>query len=219
MQLCMFHPVEHPMERGWVGRIEGEHVVHLAAQSLQSYFTGGGARDHAVYPLDAVRLLAPVLHPPSIRAFDDEGSFEFRNPASVLGPGRVVRPGLELHPRLAGVVGAEGELAGFTLCADWRNPGARPPKDRDFALSLGPVVVTPDELPLALGEIVVTVDGVERLRAAVPAFDWTAARDLAVEGTALYPGDLLLGRALPGVPMGSSAAVSLDAVGELTASS
>jgi hypothetical protein len=200
MRLCMFHPVEHPMERGWVGRIEDEHVVHLAAQTLQSYFTGGGARDHAVYPLDGVRLLAPVLHPPSIRAFGDERSFEFRNPAAVIGPWSVVgRPKahsvnltLGLFPRLAAVVGADGEIGGFTLCADWRDPDARPPKDRDFAIGVGPAVVTPDELA-ALGELVVRIEGDERLRASVASFDWTAARDLALEGTALAPGDLLLG--------------------------
>ena len=47
----MFHPVGHPMERGWVGRVDGDRVVHLAAQTLQSFFTGGGtAREHAQYP-------------------------------------------------------------------------------------------------------------------------------------------------------------------------
>ena len=47
----MFHPLDHPLERGWVGRIEGERVIHLAAQTLQSFFTGGGtAREHAEYP-------------------------------------------------------------------------------------------------------------------------------------------------------------------------
>ena len=47
-----------PMERGWVGRVEGDEVVHLAAQTLQHVFTGGGkARDHARYPLAEVTLL------------------------------------------------------------------------------------------------------------------------------------------------------------------
>jgi fumarylacetoacetate (FAA) hydrolase len=205
----MFHPVEHPMERGWVGRIEDGHVVHLAAQTLQSYFTGGGARDHAVYPLAAVRLLAPVLHPPSIRAFEDERSFEFRNPAAVIGPGAAVPPGLGLHPRLAAVVGADGEIAGFTLCADWRDPSAHPPKDRDFALGLGPAVVTPDELPLEPGEAIVTVNGDEVLRTTPPAFDWAAARDFAAARTALYPGDLLLAPAAADA-LAPSGAVSVD---------
>ena len=83
----MFHPLDHTMERGWVGRIDGEHVVQLAAQTLQSFFTGGGsAREHAVYPLAEVCLLAPVLHPPAVRIFDDQVAFEFANPAAIVGP-------------------------------------------------------------------------------------------------------------------------------------
>ncbi len=197
MKLCMFRPVAEPMERGWVGRLDGDHVVQLAAQKLESYFTGGGtAREHAVYPLSAVRLLAPVLHPPSIRVFDDETSFEFANPAAVVGPGAAIasdRP-LELLPRLAAVVGLDGALGGFTAFAEWRRPGAPVPKDRDFALSLGPVVVTPDALAAELTSVV-HVDGDERLQGRLDGFAWSAARDLAARGTVLRPGDLLAGPA------------------------
>ena len=67
----MFHPVGTPMERGWVGRLEGDEVVHLASQMLQHLFTGGGtARDHARYPLADVELLSPLPSPPSIRVFE-----------------------------------------------------------------------------------------------------------------------------------------------------
>jgi hypothetical protein len=192
----MFHPLDHPLERGWVGRVDGAHVVQLAAQTLQSFFTGGGtAREHAVYPLDSVRLLAPVLHPPAIRVFDAEDAFEFANPAAVVGPEAVVEPrsALELVPRTAAVVGVDGAIGGYTVCADWRSPQARPPKDRDFALGLGPVVVTPDERPAASGEAVVRLDGAERLRRPLPPFDWDAARTLALDETTLYPGDILAG--------------------------
>ena len=105
----MFHPAEHPLERGWVGRIDGEHVTQLAAQTLQSFFTGGGrAREHAVYPLAGVRLLAPVLHPPSVRVFEDQETFAFANPAAIVGPGAVVTQSPALVcPRVVGVVGAE----------------------------------------------------------------------------------------------------------------
>ena len=145
MKLCMFHPLDQPMERGWPGRIDGGHVIQLAAQTLESFFTGGGkAREHAVYPLAGVRLLAPVLHPPSVRIFEDEGSFAFANPAAIVGPGATVRSRSELTvlPRLAAVVALDGELAGFTALADWRSATAGPPKDRDFAIGLGPLVVT-----------------------------------------------------------------------------
>src|SRR2546423_6148395 len=66
----MFTPRDRNLERGWPGVIEGGSVFQLAAQTLQSFFSGGGdARRHAEYPLDEVQLLAPVLHPPSVRDF------------------------------------------------------------------------------------------------------------------------------------------------------
>jgi hypothetical protein len=199
----MFHPLDHPMERGWVGRIDGDRMIHLAAQTLQSFFTGGGsAREHAVYPLESVQLLAPVLHPPAVRLYEGQDDFAFANPAAIFGPGSEIgrrHEGsrdlsgdvLELRPRVAAVVGHEAALGGFTILAEWRDPARTPPKDRDFALGLGPHVVTPDDLDLTTVEAVVRVDGEELLRASGPRFDWDAARRLAADGTTLYPGDIL----------------------------
>ncbi len=66
----MFSPKGAELQRGWPGRIEGDRVIQLAAQTLQSFFTGGGkAREHAEYPLAEVELRPPVLHPPSVRDF------------------------------------------------------------------------------------------------------------------------------------------------------
>src|SRR2546430_8155934 len=66
----MFTPRELALVRGWPGRIEGDKVVQLAAQTLQSFFTGGGnAREHAEFSLADVDLRAPVLHPPTVRDF------------------------------------------------------------------------------------------------------------------------------------------------------
>jgi hypothetical protein len=194
----MFHPADHPLERGWVGRIDGEQVTQLAAQTLQSFFTGGGsAREHASFRLDAVRLLAPVLHPPAIRVFEDQRTFAFANPAAICGPGedvpsyKLLQGALVLRARLAGVIGAGGGFAGYTLLAEWHDPALEPPKDRDFALGLGPYVVTRDELDPGGLEAVVRVDGDECAREAFPAFDWAAARDLAAAGTRLHPGDVV----------------------------
>jgi hypothetical protein len=48
VKLCMFSPVDLDLARGWPGRIDGDRVMQLAAQTLQSFFTGGGeAREHA----------------------------------------------------------------------------------------------------------------------------------------------------------------------------
>lgn len=230
MRFCMFHPLDQPMERGWVGRIDGDRVIHLAAQTLQSFFTGGGsAREHAVYPLDSVRLLAPVLHPPTIRIFEDGSTFAFANPAAIAGPGGEIGHRheasddlagdvLALRPRVAAVVGGEGVLAGFAILGEWRDPARTPPKDRDFALGLGPYVVTPDELGARTLEAVGRVDGVESLRAVAPAFDWEAARRLAADGTTLYSGDLVVSPALGVVERiepGAEVELEIDGLGTL----
>lgn len=226
----MFHPANKPMKRGWVGRIDGDHVIQLAAQTLQAFFTGGGAaREHAVYPLDGVRLLAPVLHPPAVRVFEDEYSFEFANPAAIVDPGsEVLHAGspsdklsqslLEVHPRVAAVVGAGNEIGGFTMFAEWRDSRVGPPKDRDFALGLGPVVVTSDELDPNDLEATVQVDGETRLHTRLAAFDWTVARDLAGAGTMLRPGDVLAGPAagvVDGIAPGSAVELVVEGIGVL----
>jgi hypothetical protein len=201
----MFHPVGHPMERGWVGRIDDDRVVHLAAQTLQSFFTGGGSvREHAEYPRAEVVLLAPVLHPPSVRIFDEDGFFTFANPAAVTHPGGQVAgptPTLSVLPRVAAVIGANGAIGGFTGLAEWRAGGLEPPKDRDFALGLGPLVVTTEAFDDASSR-----------------FDWAAATALAAAGTALYPGDILAGPALEecvGVAAGATVSLEIDGIGTL----
>jgi hypothetical protein len=208
----MFSPPGDELQRGWPGRIEGEHVVQLAAQTLQSFFTGGGgAREHAVYPLDEVTLRPPVLHPPSVRLFagsvDGDGPrFSFRAPDPVLGPGsELVFPAgvdeLDFGLAVAAVIGADGAIGGFTLANDWtarelerdeRAAGFGPSKSKDFALSLGPVLVTPDEL--AAGEASVLrarVNRAERLAGRVD-MSWDELVAHAARGSLLRPGDVLL---------------------------
>ncbi len=201
MRLCMFTPADSDLERGWPGRIDGDVVVQLAAQTLQSFFASGSkAREHAAYPLAEVKLRAPVLEPPSIRVFDEVGRFVFANPAAVRSPGsEVPRPDgrLEAAQRLAAVIGADGAIGGWTGLVEWRAPDLVAPKDRDFALLLGPAVETEHE------------DG----------FDWDAARTLAAANTRLRPGDLLAGPVLElheGIESGGFV-VPFEGIGELSA--
>ncbi|HXG77192.1 MAG TPA: fumarylacetoacetate hydrolase family protein [Gaiellaceae bacterium] len=211
------------MERGWVGRVEDDRVIHLAAQTLQSFFTGGGAaREHDVYPRSGVRLLAPVLHPPAVRVFESEERFWFANPAAIAAPEAAVPArgpdGLAVLARLAAVVGADEELAGYTLLAEWRASGLPEPKDRDFALGLGPLVVTADACDPAGLRVRVRVDGQPRAELGGAGFRWEAARRLAAEGTVLRAGDLLacpaLGR-LDGLRPGTRVELDADAIGTL----
>jgi len=197
----MFTPADSDLERGWPGRIDGDVVVQLAAQTLQSFFSSGSsAREHATFPLASVRLRAPVLEPPSVRVFEDASSFAFANPAAIRSPGsEIPRPGgrLDAVVRRAAVIGADGAIGGLTGLVEWRAPELAEPKDRDFALMLGPALDT--EL--------------------ADDFDWLAARKLAAENTRLRPGDVLAGPELErheDVASGGFVA-SFGALGELCA--
>ncbi|MBA3330999.1 MAG: fumarylacetoacetate hydrolase family protein [Actinobacteria bacterium] len=193
MSLCMFTPLDRALERGWPGRIEGNRVIHLAAQTLQAYFAGGGeARANAEYSLDEVRLLAPVIQPPSVRLFEAPDRFVFANPAALVGPGAAIRlpqgaKELGVQLRVAAVVGRGTEIGGLTILGDWRAAALDAPKDRDFALGLGPVVVS----PLALGAASVRVNGAERAGGPAAGFPWDKALGLAARNTELRPGDLI----------------------------
>ena len=178
----MFTPPGLELERGWPGRIDGDTVVQLAAQTLQSFFTGGSsAREHAEYPLADVVLRAPVLEPPTVRLYEDATHFTFANPTAIRSPGAfITRPEgrLDVATRLAAMIGLDAAIGGWTGLAEWRAPELAPPKDRDFAFVLGPVIDTELEDDFANG------------------FDWEAARALAELNTRLRPGDLLAGPVL-----------------------
>jgi 2-keto-4-pentenoate hydratase/2-oxohepta-3-ene-1,7-dioic acid hydratase in catechol pathway len=195
MRLCMFSPGNARLERGWPGRIEGDRVVQLAAQTLQSYFTGGGkAREHAEFALDDVDLRPPVLHPPSVRNFEGL-EFRFSNPASIYGPDEEIpypeeTDGVLYGLQIAAVIGANGAIGGFTIMNDWRARDLTPAKDTDFATSIGPVVVTLDELGDAM---VVRVNGEEAERRSLgeSAQSWDEIVGRAAQNTRLLPGDLI----------------------------
>src|SRR3954468_18863497 len=191
----MFTPRELALERGWPGRIDGDWVVQLAAQTLEAFFSGGGkAREHNVYPLSDVALRAPVLRPPSIRLFRDASTFEFGNTASMFGPDDEVHPPSPAEARfcVAAVIGGEEEIAGYTLVNDWHAPSlAPPPKGSDFATSVGPWIETVHD----------------------PEFDFAGAREIAARNTRLRAGDLLVAPPFAiGVPE-----ASVDGLGTLGA--
>ena len=191
----MFHPNDNPMERGWVGRIDGDRVLHLAAQTLQSFFLGGGgAREHAEFALADVTLLVPVQHPPTVRFFSADGSFRFANATAVVGPGVPVGGGpLTACGRVAAVIGADGAIGGFSALLEWQDPAEQPiVKQSDFGIVLGPTVVTPDEFEPtgALGRL--RADGRHGEATQAP-FSWPEAIVLAARRTVLRPGDVVAG--------------------------
>ncbi len=80
---------------------------------------------------------------------------------------------LDYELECAAVIGAEGQIGGFTILNDWSardlqrqemRVGLGPAKGKDFATSLGPVLVTADEFDGSTGEMVARVNGEERSR-------------------------------------------------------
>jgi fumarylacetoacetate (FAA) hydrolase len=137
--------------------------------------------------------------------------FYFSNPAGIHGPGdEVPRPTecrmLDFELEIAAVIGTDNEIAGFTLMNDWSardlqiremTVGLGPAKGKDFATSLGPLLVTPDELPYEDGrlhlEATVTLNGAELTRsdASKQHFSWPEIVEHAARDTVLRPGDVL----------------------------
>ena len=173
----MFSPKGTDLPRGWPGRVDGDRVVQLAAQTLQVFFVSGGAlREHAEYPLADVDLRPPVLYPPSIRFFDGV-DFAFGNTAAIHGPGDEISypegsKDLRSVPSIAAMIGADGTIGGFTAANAWTAPDLPGVKSRDFAFSIGPVLVTSDEFDP--GEV------------------WVERVAYAAHNTLLRPGDLLV---------------------------
>src|SRR5215207_7310852 len=131
---------------------------------------------------------------PIPQAWYDAPVFYFSNPASIRGPSEpVARPestsALDFELEIAAVIGADGGIAAFTLFNDWSARDVQavemtvmlgPHKGKDFATTIGPWIVTPDELPYEEGllhlEATVTVNGTEitRTNAAEQHWPWTA---------------------------------------------
>jgi fumarylacetoacetate (FAA) hydrolase len=148
--------------------------------------------------------------------------FYFSNPAAVVDPGAAVAvpPGcteMDFELEVAAVVGVEAGdvpsdrwldvVAGFCVLNDWSardlqrremRHGLGPAKGKDFALSLGPLLVTPDELPgvesgRPRGTMRARVNGVERSRGEMGTMHhpWGDLVAHAARGTVLRPGDVL----------------------------
>jgi 2-keto-4-pentenoate hydratase/2-oxohepta-3-ene-1,7-dioic acid hydratase in catechol pathway len=149
--------------------------------------------------------------------------FYFSNPAAIGGPfdDVAVPPGsseLDYELEVAAIVGrggadldpetAEEHIAGFCVMNDWsaRDIQRRemklsmgPVKGKDFATTMGPLLVTPDEIePFRKARaydlaMTATVNGKEYSRASLADIYWSFGEMLAYasRGTELVPGDVI----------------------------
>jgi fumarylacetoacetate (FAA) hydrolase len=135
--------------------------------------------------------------------------FYFSNPAAVYRDGDDVpaprdTEGLDYELELACVIGADGRIEGFTIMNDWSardlqgremQVGLGPAKGKDFATSLGPVLVSPDELPSDLAmRAVARVNGELRTDSSTGGmhFSWEELLAAAARNTpGLLPGDVI----------------------------
>jgi 2-keto-4-pentenoate hydratase/2-oxohepta-3-ene-1,7-dioic acid hydratase in catechol pathway len=149
--------------------------------------------------------------------------FYFSNPHGVVGPDVDVpiAPGsqeMDFELEVAAIVGrggadldardAEDHIAGFCVMNDWsaRDVQRRemklslgPAKGKDFATSLGPMMVTPDELADAKRDraydltMTASVNGKEYSRASLADIYWSFGEMLAYasRGTRIAPGDVI----------------------------
>jgi fumarylacetoacetate (FAA) hydrolase len=133
--------------------------------------------------------------------------FYFSNPAAIYGPDDETpypdgSQALDYELEVAAVIGADGEIGGFTVMNDWSardlqrremRVGLGPAKGKDFATSFGPVVVTPDELDGSEAEMVARVNGEERSRGNLRDLyhPWETLVAQAARNTRLRPGDLI----------------------------
>jgi 2-keto-4-pentenoate hydratase/2-oxohepta-3-ene-1,7-dioic acid hydratase in catechol pathway len=149
--------------------------------------------------------------------------FYFSNPYAICGPDDTVAipPGsaeLDYELEVAAIVGmggadldpeqAERNIAGYCVMNDWsaRDVQRRemklsmgPVKGKDFATSIGPCLVTPDELEDTKRDrsydlaMTATVNGVEYSRASLADIFWSFGEMLAYasRGTRVEPGDVI----------------------------
>jgi fumarylacetoacetate (FAA) hydrolase len=229
VRLCTFRSAEAPAE-GWPGRIDGDRVVRLEAPDLATVLARRGqVSEGPATQVGEAEFLAPVPWPPSVRdfyAFEQHivttraargGSvprewyefpvFYFSNPSAIFGPGaQIPYPDgtamLDYELEVAAVIGADGEIGGFTIMNDWSardiqraemRVGLGPAKGKDFATSLGPVVVTPDEFDGKAALMTARVNGEERSRGNLSDihYSWKDIVAQAGRNTVLRPGEIL----------------------------
>ena len=170
MKLCRFELRDAP------GQVRSG-IVHGA-----KVYETDGSNPIAVYEAEDIRPLPPIGQPGSVRLFRTPASlpfdlsldtapvFSYLNPASIIGPSKIVpypqaSAAVDFEPYIAAVIATGGSnipvevadetILGFSLVTaivlrdaerQEKAAGVGPGRSFDVALALGPVLTTPDEL-------------------------------------------------------------------------
>jgi 2-keto-4-pentenoate hydratase/2-oxohepta-3-ene-1,7-dioic acid hydratase in catechol pathway len=189
---------------------EDEAVLRSPVPSPPSIRDFMAFEEHVV---TSMRAIGQELHPD----WYEIPVFYFTNPAAVLGPRDDVpiSPGcvaFDYELEVAAVVGtagadlhpeqAQGHIAGYTILCDWSardlqmremRLGLGPAKGKDTATSLGPCLVTPDELGDLDLAMTAAVNGTPYSAGRLSDLYWGFGQLLAYasRGTRLVPGDVI----------------------------
>lgn len=222
----------------------GDRAIELARAAVdQARQEGWEHIDGATvrHDLEAVRLLAPLPRPNSLRDFlvveehirqariqmslgEDIPSEWFNLPAhykgnvdAIYGPEDTIpypsfTNWLDYELEVCAVIGCAGArvgaddagayIAGYTLLNDWTardfqvrdsSIGIGPGISKDFASSIGPCIVTPDEFDRSNGYLEVRVDGERRATGTLAAMRFTFEEiiEYTTMEAEIQPGDLL----------------------------
>ena len=203
-------------EPGWHAPAAGDAVAIAGLDLLPPVETPGALRDFYAFErhVATARARRGVEMEP---AWYRLPVFYFSNPAALIGSGTTVTPPPRTHQldyelELAWLVGedvagcdvdaAAKAVVGFTVMNDWSARDVQreemtlslgPAKGKDFATSLGPVLVTAYEFDPHRGAMAARVNGRPYSAGDLSECHWTVAEmtAFAAEGTVVRAGDVL----------------------------
>jgi 2-keto-4-pentenoate hydratase/2-oxohepta-3-ene-1,7-dioic acid hydratase in catechol pathway len=193
----------------------GGRPVSIGPELLELPYQPASIRDFVTFESHVEGVRRSIEGSPGVpAAWYDAPTFYFTNPHALFGPGQPIpKPALtgalDFEMEVGAVVGPDLEIFGYTIVNDWSardlqaremQVGLGPAKGKDFATSIGPWLVTADELATYLtddgfldldcqafvnGDLI-GHDRLSHMRWTFPEMLAYAARDSVVK-----PGDLL----------------------------
>jgi hypothetical protein len=135
--------------------LEAEGIARSGIFHESKVYETNGEKAIGIHDLSKVKFLPPVSKPPTIRAFREDGTYEYLSNATLLGPlhSYTMPPSIgemEIEARVAAVVKDRGEsvgpeeahgfLLGFTNCIRFKHTVDGLPQD--LGLAIGPFLHT-----------------------------------------------------------------------------